>query len=166
MKSEIRCTKLLDTPVGTLAILANDFALVALEFVPKGASRLEFTSSTQAQSHAEKAVEWLSEYFSGSKDGPAVALELQGTDFQKSVWAQITSIGYGKTLTYGQIAARIGKPKASRAVGAAVGANPIPLIVPCHRVMGSSGKITGYSGGDGIPTKMKLLELERIAYVR
>jgi methylated-DNA-[protein]-cysteine S-methyltransferase len=166
MNSEVRCTKVLETPVGTLAILASDAAVVALEFVPKGASRLEFTSSTQAQNHAEKAVEWLSGYFSGSKVGPAVALEVQGTDFQKSVWREIESIGYGQTLTYGQIAARIGKPKASRAVGAAVGANPIPLIVPCHRVMGSSGKITGYSGGEGIPTKMKLLKLERIAYVR
>jgi methylated-DNA-[protein]-cysteine S-methyltransferase len=67
-------------------------------------------------------------------------------------------------MTYGEIAHRIGRPKASRAVGAAVGANPIPLIVPCHRVMGTGGKITGYSGGDGIPTKRKLLKLEKIEF--
>ncbi|MBP7818903.1 MAG: methylated-DNA--[protein]-cysteine S-methyltransferase [Rhodoluna sp.] len=88
------------------------------------------------------------------------AVELQGTEFQLAVWNEIRRIGFGETKTYGEIAEAIGRPKAVRAVGGAVGANPVPLIVGCHRVLGTSGKITGYSGGDGLPTKRWLLALE------
>ena len=84
------------------------------------------------------------------------------TEFQKSVWRQIARIPFGKTKSYADIAKAIGKPKAARAVGGAVGSNPVPLVVGCHRVMGASGKITGYSGGKGIPTKQWLLEHEGI----
>jgi methylated-DNA-[protein]-cysteine S-methyltransferase len=86
-----------------------------------------------------------------------------GTDFQRSVWKEIGKIKFGQVKTYADIAKAIGKPLAARAVGGAVGSNPIPLIVGCHRVLGASGKITGYSGGKGIPTKRILLKLEGIA---
>lgn len=91
-------------------------------------------------------------------------VHLEGTEFQKAVWKVIAKTGFGKTVTYGDIGEKIGKPLAARAIGGAVGANPVPLIIGCHRVLGSNKKITGYSGGDGIPTKEWLLELEGIEY--
>ena len=87
----------------------------------------------------------------------------KGTEFQREVWKEIAKIKFGQVKTYSDIARAIGKPLAARAVGGAVGSNPIPLVVGCHRVLGSSGKITGYSGGKGIPTKRILLKLEGIA---
>ncbi len=165
MVIEIGCTKVIDTPLGRIAISASDEALVELTFLTGNAKRLDCEASELAVAQVAKAADWLRNYFSGDKADYQGPLDLSGTDFQKAVWREISSIKHGQTLSYGEIAHRIGKPKASRAVGAAVGANPIPLIVPCHRVMGASGKITGYSGGDGIPTKRKLLALEKIEYV-
>lgn len=102
-------------------------------------------------------------YFAGTLKKFNLPIDLSnGTAFQKDVWKQIAKIGFGKSMSYGEIAQAIGKPNASRAVGGAVGANPIPLIVGCHRVMGSTGKITGYSGGKGLPTKKWLLKHENI----
>jgi methylated-DNA-[protein]-cysteine S-methyltransferase len=92
------------------------------------------------------------------------AVEWHGTAFQEAVWQQIADLGWGQTASYAEIAGAIGNPKAVRAVGGAVGANPVPLIVGCHRVMGASGQITGYSGGDGIATKKWLLNHESIDY--
>ncbi len=164
MVIEIGCTKVVQTPLGEIALSASDDALVELTFLTGNAKRLDFSNSERATSQVEKAARWLEGYFSGSKSDYPGKLNLEGTAFQKAVWEEISTIKHGQTLTYGEIAHRIGKPQASRAVGAAVGANPIPLIVPCHRVMGSGGKITGYSGGDGIPTKRKLLHLEKIEF--
>ncbi len=113
----------------------------------------------------EKAKSQLAEYFAGKRKAFDLPIELHGTAFQKSVWKVIDGIKFGETLTYADIADRIGNPKASRAVGGAVGANPVPLIVPCHRVLGANGKITGYSGGEGLPTKRQLLKLEQITSV-
>ena len=87
-------------------------------------------------------------------------LEVSGTKFQESVWGELLKIPSGETVSYAYVAQKIGKPKAARAVGGAVGANPIPIIIPCHRVMASNGAITGYSGGNGIKTKQKLLDHE------
>lgn len=109
-----------------------------------------------------RAADELTSYFQAKTKSFSAETELVGTDFQKAVWAEIAKIEYGKTVSYSEIAAAIGKPRAARAVGGAVGANPVPIIVPCHRVMGSTGKITGYSGGAGIPTKEFLLKLEGI----
>ncbi len=164
MDIEVGCTKVIDTPVGRLALSASDEALVELSFLTGKTKRIDFTSSKLAETQVDKAAAWLKDYFLGAKADYAGKLDLSGTEFQRSVWKEISKIKFGETLTYGEIAGRIGKPKASRAVGAAVGANPIPLIVPCHRVMGTGGKITGYSGGDGIPTKRKLLGLEKIEF--
>lgn len=113
----------------------------------------------------DRAKSQLLEYFAGKRKTFDLSVEFRGTDFQKAVWQVINQIKFGETLTYADIAARIGKPKAARAVGGAVGANPVPLIVPCHRVLGASGKITGYSGGEGLPTKRTLLRLEQISSV-
>ena len=164
MDIEIGCTKVVETPIGRLAISASDKAVVGLAFLLGNAKRLDFVSSDLAEKQVDRAIKWITDYFAGSEIDYLGQLDLSGTEFQRAVWTEISKIKHGRTMTYGEIAQRIGKPKASRAVGAAVGANPIPLIVPCHRVMGTGGKITGYSGGDGIPTKRKLLKLEKIEF--
>ena len=103
-------------------------------------------------------------YLKGSLPKFSLPLKVSGTPFQLAVWKTIAKVPFGKTVSYGEIATAIGKPLASRAVGAAVGANPTPLLVGCHRVLGSNGSITGYSGGQGIKTKKLLLEHEGIDY--
>lgn len=100
----------------------------------------------------------LREYFAGARSAFAVALDLQGTDFQRAVWSSLLDIPPGRTTTYGEIARELGVPAASRAVGAAVGRNPVSIIVPCHRVVGSSGALTGYAGG--LDRKRSLLRIE------
>lgn len=101
----------------------------------------------------------LDAYFRRERKGFELELAPEGTEFQLEVWSRLQEIPYGSTRTYGQIAARLGRPDASRAVGAANGANPIAIVIPCHRVIGASGALTGFGGG--IPLKAKLLELEQ-----
>lgn len=103
----------------------------------------------------------LREYFAGTRTDFTVRLALAGTAFQQAVWAQLCRIPYGATWSYAELARRIGRPQASRAVGAANGSNPVPIIVPCHRVIGASGQLTGYGGG--LPRKLLLLQLEQRA---
>jgi methylated-DNA-[protein]-cysteine S-methyltransferase len=103
----------------------------------------------------------LGEYFAGRRKTFDIALDLYGTPFQRSVWQALLAIACGQTSSYGAVARTIGKPSAVRAVGAAVGSNPVAVIVPCHRVMGSDGSLTGYAGG--LPRKIALLEIEGIA---
>ena len=98
-------------------------------------------------------------YFAGELEAFDLPLAPQGTPFQLKVWNRLCDIPYGETISYGELARRIGNPNASRAVGLANGSNPIPIIIPCHRVIGSNGKLTGYGGG--LPIKEKLLALER-----
>ena len=98
-------------------------------------------------------------YFAGDLEDFDLQLAPEGTPFQQSVWKELCTIPYGETISYGELARRIGNPKASRAVGLANGSNPIPIIIPCHRVIGSNGKLTGYGGG--LPIKEKLLALEK-----
>jgi len=107
----------------------------------------------------KQAAEELKEYFSGKRRYFDVPIKLNGTDFHRSVWEALIKIPYGETRTYKQVAESIGRPKASRAVGQANNRNPIWIIIPCHRVIGASGKLTGYDGG--VEMKEKLLELER-----
>jgi len=106
----------------------------------------------------DAAVTQLSEYFSGSREKFDLPLDVRGTPFQTTVWSQVARIPYGATATYGDIAELVGKPRASRAVGGAVGANPVPIIVPCHRVIGAGGALTGF--GSGLEIKERLLRLE------
>jgi methylated-DNA-[protein]-cysteine S-methyltransferase len=101
----------------------------------------------------------LSEYFSGQRQAFDLPLALEGTAFQRRVWDALLGIGYGRTLSYGQLADQIGQPTAARAVGLANGRNPVSIIVPCHRVVGADGSLTGYGGG--LDNKHRLLELER-----
>jgi O-6-methylguanine DNA methyltransferase len=104
------------------------------------------------------ALTQLREYFSRVRHEFDLPLDVRGTAFQKAVWAEVTRIPYGTTRAYGQIAQRIGRPRAARAVGTAVGANPLPILIPCHRVIGAGGSLTGYGGG--LEVKAALLRLE------
>ena len=145
-----------DSPIGAITVEASNEKITRLTI----GQRSPDLGSSKTLGEAKKQ---LTAYFAGRLTKFELPLELQGTEFQKAVWKQISKIGYGKTLSYADIAAKIGKPLASRAVGGAVGSNPVPIIVGCHRVLGASGRITGYSGGDGLPTKRWLLTLEDIA---
>src|SRR5437588_4443521 len=110
----------------------------------------------------QQAVDELSRYFAGERVQFSCPVDLRGTSFQLSVWRELCRIRYGEARSYGEIACAIGRPNASRAVGAANGANPVAIIVPCHRVIGSNGTLTGYGGG--LPTKSWLLSLEGVKY--
>ena len=105
------------------------------------------------------ALDQIAEYLDGQRRDFDLPLDLRGTEFQRRMWAAVAGIPYGETRTYAEIALAIGKPEAVRAVGAANGANPLPLVVPCHRVIGSDGSLTGYGGG--LDVKQKLLEMEK-----
>lgn len=111
--------------------------------------------------HNDEAVRQLSEYLAGELREWDLPLDMRGTPFQIAVWEAVYAVPFGQTVSYGEIARRIGNPAAVRAVGAANGANPLPPIVPCHRIIGSNGKLTGYGGG--LPLKQRLLDLERVA---
>jgi methylated-DNA-[protein]-cysteine S-methyltransferase len=111
----------------------------------------------------DAAARQLDAYFCGKSDAFDVPLDLQGTPFQRSVWAELLRIAPGATCSYGEIARRLGVPSASRAVGAAVGRNPVSIIVPCHRVVGSTGSLTGYAGGLERKTSLLRIEAERAA---
>lgn len=112
----------------------------------------------------ELAASQLGEYFNGSRTSFDVPLAWSGTRFQEAIWSELTRIPFGEKLTYDELGQKAGLGRAPRAVGGAVGRNPIPIIVPCHRVLGASGTITGYSAGEGIPTKEKLLRHEGIDF--
>ncbi len=111
--------------------------------------------------HNAEPLRQLAEYLAGDRREWDLALDMRGTPFQVAVWQAVYEVSYGETVSYGEIARRIGNPKSVRAVGAANGANPLPPVVPCHRIIGSNGKLTGYGGG--LPLKQKLLDLEQIA---
>jgi methylated-DNA-[protein]-cysteine S-methyltransferase len=147
-----------DSPLGPIALEAIDGVLTALTI---GTSVPE---STPIQPVLTRAASQLREYFDGVRTTFDLPLSAGGTDFQDDVWQTLLEIPYGTTLSYEQLGEASGHPGKARAVGGAVGKNPIPIIIPCHRVMGSTGAITGYSGGEGIPTKKALLDLEGISY--
>ena len=144
----------IESPVGRLLLSGEPGCLRVLSFggQPKETWREDPTPFQQV-------IEQLRAYFEGELHEFSVALDPEGTPFQTRVWRELERIPYGETISYGQLAERIGNPKASRAVGLANGSNPIPIIVPCHRVIGSNGKLTGYGGG--LPIKEKLLALVR-----
>ena len=138
-----------------LRLVASNLGLQALQF---GAwPPLPGEPAENSLLLAESAQQ-LRAYFAGKLRNFDLPLDLQGTDFQREVWHSLLRIPYGETRSYAQIAESIGKPKAVRAVGAANGSNPVAIMVPCHRVIGSSGRLTGYGGG--LPLKKRLLELE------
>jgi methylated-DNA-[protein]-cysteine S-methyltransferase len=143
-----------DTPVGPLQLAASDGALTGLRF---GTSPVAGEPSPD-DPVLRAAAEELDAYFAGSLRDFTVPLAPRGTDFQRSVWSQLRLIPYGTTVTYGEIARRLDAPSASRAVGLANGRNPIAIVVPCHRVIGADGSLTGFGGG--MDAKRTLLDLE------
>lgn len=147
----------LDTPIGELLLAGQDGALAMIGF-PKGSMRRDPEPGGYNEKPLARARQQLQEYFAGERREFDLPLELTGTEFQISVLKALQQIPYGETVSYGEVAKRIGRPKAMRAVGAANGRNPIPIVVPCHRVIGSSGDMTGFGGG--IDTKEALLRLE------
>jgi methylated-DNA-[protein]-cysteine S-methyltransferase len=144
-----------------MRLVASDGGIRTIEFQPteRPAGHEGTSTRNDANPKLRLAATQLQQYFSGRLREFHLPLDLRGTKFQMAVWRELEKIPYGETRSYAQIAAAIGKPKAVRAVGAANGANPIPIVVPCHRVIGSTGKLTGYGGG--LPLKERLLELER-----
>ncbi len=149
----------LETPIGTLLIAGDDEAVRRIEFPKNGrAARPEAGWHESSRGPIAEAVRQLREYFAGKREQFDLPVAPAGTDFQRGVWRILQEIPYGKTISYGELAKRVGNPKASRAVGAANGQNPIPIVIPCHRVIGANGKLTGFGGG--LPIKEALLALE------
>jgi len=153
--------KVINSPVGNLKLVASNKGLVAILWEKDSPRRVRLSELVVNDRHPVlvKTERQLGEYFAGKRKAFSVALDLRGTRFQKDVWEALLAIPYGETRSYGQLAKQLGNPKASRAVGAANGRNPVSIIVPCHRVVGSSGKLTGFAGG--LETKAQLLTLEK-----
>jgi len=147
-----------DSPIGTLLLTGTKTALKEVHFPNK---LIDFTPQEGAledDTPFGDVIKQLQEYFDGKRRTFSLKIEPSGTDFQKRVWEELQRISYGETASYGQIAERIGNAKASRAVGMANGRNPIPIIIPCHRIIGKDGSLTGFGGG--LDIKKQLLELE------
>lgn len=144
-------TSFLETELGILEIRANDIAITSILFCdePREQSTNELTENAKIQ---------LSEYFAGARKSFTLPLNPIGTMFQQKVWKQLCSVKYGNTASYSDIAHLINKPTASRAVGMANSKNPISIVIPCHRIIGTNGKLTGYAGG--LDRKARLLALE------
>jgi methylated-DNA-[protein]-cysteine S-methyltransferase len=147
-------------PIAELRLRSDGTSLCAIDF-DAAAAPPENTDCKRADDLPvlRQASRELREYFAGQRQVFTVPLALAGTAFQRTVWTELCRIPYGATWSYGELARRIGRPAASRAVGAANGQNPVPIIVPCHRVIGKSGQLTGYGGG--LPRKQQLLALEQ-----
>jgi methylated-DNA-[protein]-cysteine S-methyltransferase len=147
-----------ESPVGRLLLTGNN-VLEGLDF-PGSRTRVEpGTDWILEEETFADVISQLDAYFKGELTCFDLELKPRGTQFQKKVWQELTQIPYGKTISYGELAKRIGNPKASRAVGSANGKNPISIIVPCHRVIGKNGSLTGFGGGLGV--KQTLLDLEK-----
>ena len=135
------CYAYYKSPIGLIEVGGTEDAVTSLFFVEE--RRPDVTSNAVCA----EAVRQLAEYFDGTREDFELPLELTGTEFQRQVWVELTAIPFGQTVSYGDLARAIGKPTAVRAVGAANGDNPVSIIVPCHRVIGSDGGLTGYGGG-------------------
>ena len=155
--------KNMPSPVGELTLVASDNGLVAILWENDRPGRVRLGPLTEDPGHAIliEAERQIAAYFAGMLTQFSLPLDFRGTDFQKSVWAALLTIPFGETRSYGEIAHQIGRPSASRAVGAANGRNPISIIAPCHRVIGSNGALTGFAGG--LAAKELLLGIERSA---
>lgn len=152
--------KTISSPVGSLKLVASDAGLAAVLWENDNPRRVLLNIVAEESDHPVllEAERQLGEYFAGQRCRFSVRLDFAGTKFQLQVWQALLAIPFGETRTYGEIARQIGKPAAVRAVGAANGRNPISIIAPCHRVIGSTGKLTGFAGG--LQAKAHLLALE------
>lgn len=149
----------IDSPIGSLLLVADDSGLLQVNFCKGRYPATPDASWVENPKPLKEPIGQLKAYFAGTLQEFDLPLSPRGTKFQLGVWKSLCAIPYGETISYGELARRIGNPNASRAVGLANGSNPIPIIIPCHRVIGSNGKLTGYGGG--LPIKEKLLALER-----
>jgi len=149
----------IDSPVGPLLLVHDEAGLRAIDFLNGRRNVTPDPSWVEDRTSLKRVINQLEAYFGGELEQFELQLAPEGTEFQKKVWNELCNIAYGETISYGELARRIGNSKASRAVGLANGTNPIPIIIPCHRVIGSNGKLTGYGGG--LEIKQKLLALEQ-----
>jgi methylated-DNA-[protein]-cysteine S-methyltransferase len=131
-----------NSEIGLIEVIGTEEGILSLGFIEDTARK-----NTEIHPCVQECIAQLDEYFRGTRQEFSVNLILQGTEFQKQVWQQVMTIPFGKTVSYQDIAVAIGKPKACQAVGHANGKNKIPIIIPCHRVLGNNGKLTGYGGG-------------------
>ena len=159
-KSKTYSYNSMKSPVGVLKLVASDRGLAAILWENDSSSRVKLGTLVKDNNHPvlRETARQLNDYFAGKRQGFSVQFDVAGTGFQKEVWQALATIPFGETRTYGEIARQIGRPKAVRAVGAANGKNPLSIVVPCHRVIGSNGKLTGFAGG--FDTKAALLKLE------
>ena len=153
----------LPTPIGVLTLIASDEGIAHILFEKEketdASLRTDVPLADAVDEVLDEAVSQLEEYFAGSRRDFDLPLDLDGTDFQREAWLALADVPYGETTTYGEQAQRIGRPGAFRAVGAANGQNPIPIVLPCHRIIGADGSLTGFGGG--LDVKQKLLDHER-----
>ncbi len=154
---QANASAIMDSPIGKLTILADGKGITEIRF-PNKTERF-FTKNDKPNWIIEKTIEQLDAYFGGRLKAFDLPLNVDGTDFQRGVWAQLQKISYGATASYRDVALAIGNPKASRAVGMANNKNKIPIVIPCHRIIGSDGSLTGFAGG--LDTKRWLLNHEK-----
>lgn len=152
-------TMLVPSPLGKILLTADGDALTGVWFVDGKRTPTVKEIGNRENSALAQGKQWLEIYFSGQEPDFLPSLHPYGTPFQKKVWALLLKIPYGQTVTYGELAKRLGKKMSTQAIGGAVGRNPISIMVPCHRVVGADGSLTGYAGG--LERKRFLLELER-----
>ena len=152
--------KLMNSPVGTLRLVASDKGLAGVWFERSRPERVRPRGDVESARHPVlvEAERQLREYFAGRRQTFDLKIDFVGTPFQRTVWKALLTIPFGQTRSYGQIAKQVGRPSASRAVGAANGRNPVSIVAPCHRVVGSTGALTGFGGG--LDVKERLLRLE------
>jgi methylated-DNA-[protein]-cysteine S-methyltransferase len=154
--------KLMDSPVGKIQLIAGTKGLVAILWEGEGFNRIKLDMPSEDKEHPilRKTEDQLNAYFAGERKSFDIPLDLRGTPFQQQVWHALLTIPFGVTKSYGAIARQIGDPKTVRAVGGALNKNPVSIIVPCHRVIGASGKLVGFAGG--LTNKSYLLNIEGI----
>ena len=155
-------SKIVDSPIGKLTLVATDDGLAAILWENDRPRRVPLNIDGEDSAHPVlvEAERQLKEYFAGTRKAFAVKLDVSGTPFQRKVWNALLTIPFGETRSYAEIAAQIGNPSAVRAVGAANGRNPVSIITPCHRVIGTSGHLTGFAAG--LEIKARLLALEGV----
>ncbi len=149
------------SPIGRLELVSDGTSLTSLAIERDGLLPRDDLPE-RADDVLRSARERLREYFEGERRAFDIPLAPEGTAFQRAVWRRLQGIPWGRCTSYGELGSAVGSPKAGRAVGRAVGSNPVPLVIGCHRVLGADGRVTGYSGGQGIATKLWLLEHEGI----
>lgn len=153
----------MESPIGRILLTGDGNAVTSLVIERQGVLPLD-GEPDRADDVLDTAVTQLNEYFDGGRRSFDVPVLARGTAFQQAVWQYLGTLPFGAVSSYGEIGRTTGRPTAGRAVGGAVGANPVPILVPCHRVLAANRRITGYSGGNGIPTKVWLLDHEGIEH--